>query len=103
MCVFLTIANGELYSKQRTRYAEQQPATNYMKHSDESGRANEVLSERTSRLCAAMLRIGASLELDVVLQEIVENARELADVPAQPKYILNVRGIGYKMYPPDDR
>ena len=50
-----------------------------MKHSDESGRANEVLSERISRLCAAMLRIGASLELDVVLQEIVENARELAD------------------------
>ncbi|MXW64454.1 MAG: response regulator [Bacteroidetes bacterium SB0662_bin_6] len=50
-----------------------------MKYSDESGRANEVLSERTSRLCAAMLRIGASLELDVVLQEIVENARELAD------------------------
>ena len=38
-----------------------------------------MLSERTSRLCAAMLRIGASLELDVVLQEIVENARELAD------------------------
>ncbi|MXW65375.1 MAG: response regulator [Bacteroidetes bacterium SB0662_bin_6] len=50
-----------------------------MKYSDESGRANEVLSEHTSRLCAAMLRIGASLELDVVLQEIVENARELAD------------------------
>ena len=50
-----------------------------MKHSDESGRVNEVLSERTSRLCVAMLRIGASLELDVVLQEIVENARELAD------------------------
>ncbi len=38
-----------------------------------------MLSERTSRLCAAMLRIGASLELDIILREIVENARELAD------------------------
>ena len=50
-----------------------------MKHFDESGRANEVLSERTSRLCAAMLRIGASLEMSIILREIVENARELAD------------------------
>ena len=53
--------------------------SHYMKHFDESGRANEVLSERTARLCAAMLRIGASLELDIILREIVENARELAD------------------------
>ncbi len=50
-----------------------------MKHSGKSGRADEVLSERTARLCAAMLRIGASLELDIILREIVENARELAD------------------------
>ncbi len=38
-----------------------------------------MLSERTSRLCAAMLRIGASLEPDIILREIVETARELAD------------------------
>ena len=50
-----------------------------MNNFDESGQANEVLSERTSRLCEAILRIGASLELDIILREIVENARELAD------------------------
>ncbi len=49
-----------------------------MNHFDESGRANEVLPERISRLCAAMLQIGASLELDIILREIVENACELA-------------------------
>ena len=48
-----------------------------MKHSDEAEQKNKALSERTSRLCAAMLRIGASLELDIILREIVENTCEL--------------------------
>ena len=29
--------------------------------------------------------------------------RKLDDDPVEPKYILNVRGVGYKMYLPDDR
>lgn len=48
-----------------------------MKQFDESRRAGEALGQYTSRLCAAILRISASLELDIVLREIVENAREL--------------------------
>ncbi len=48
-----------------------------MNYSDEAEQAKNVLSERTSQLCAAMLRVSESLELDVVLREIVENAREL--------------------------
>lgn len=48
-----------------------------MNQLDESGRAGEKLGRCTSRLYEAILRISASLELDVVLREIVENAREL--------------------------
>ena len=33
--------------------------------------------ERVSALCSAMLRIGATLDLDVVLQEVVDSARTL--------------------------
>ena len=37
----------------------------------------EALRERVSRLSAAVLRISASLDLDVVLQEVVDSARAL--------------------------
>ncbi len=40
-------------------------------------RENEASRDRTSRLSAAILRISASLDLDTVLQEIVECARDL--------------------------
>ena len=36
-----------------------------------------VLRERLSKLCAAVLRISASLDLDTVLREVVESARAL--------------------------
>ena len=38
---------------------------------------NEILEARISDLCAAMLRISASLDLDTVLREIVDSARAL--------------------------
>ncbi len=37
----------------------------------------EALQERVSRLSAAVLRVSASLDLDVVLQEVVDSARAL--------------------------
>ena len=37
----------------------------------------EVLQERISRLCDAILRINASLDLETVLQEVVDSARSL--------------------------
>ena len=37
-----------------------------------------MLEERISKLCAAVLRASASLELETVLREIVDSARELA-------------------------
>ena len=37
----------------------------------------EVLEDRLSTLCAAVLRINASLDLDAVLQEAVDSARAL--------------------------
>lgn len=37
----------------------------------------EALQERISRLSAAVLRVSASLDLDVVLQEVVDSARAL--------------------------
>ena len=40
-------------------------------------RTNEALRQRISRLAAASLRISASLDLDTVLREVVESAREL--------------------------
>ena len=46
-------------------------------NSDEPARTTEALRERISKLAAASLRISASLDLDTVLHEIVENAREL--------------------------
>ena len=44
---------------------------------DELRRQIEALEERVSKLCGAVLRINASLDLDTVLQEIVDSAREL--------------------------
>ena len=44
---------------------------------DEQQSRIEALEERVSRLTAAILRINASLDLDTVLREIVDNARVL--------------------------
>ena len=48
-----------------------------MKHPDELRQENKALRERISRLSAAILRISASLDLNIVLQEVVESARAL--------------------------
>ena len=45
---------------------------------DELKRENAALRERTSRLSAAVLRIGESLDEATVLQEVVDSARALA-------------------------
>ncbi len=44
---------------------------------DELQQQIEALQERVSRLCGAVLRISASLDLDTVLQEVVDSARAL--------------------------
>ena len=44
---------------------------------DELRRENEALRERIARLNAAVLRVNASLDVDVVLQEVVDSARSL--------------------------
>ena len=48
-----------------------------MKNPDELRRENEALRDRLSKLSAASLRISASLDVNVVLSEIVESARKL--------------------------
>ncbi len=48
-----------------------------MNSSDQLRRENEALRDRISRLSAASLRISASLDLNTVLHEVVETAREL--------------------------
>ncbi|MXY68013.1 MAG: response regulator [Acidobacteriia bacterium] len=48
-----------------------------MTHSDEARRENPALSERSSTLNAAILRINASLDLDIVLSRAVASACEL--------------------------
>ena len=48
-----------------------------MSHSDDARREREALRERISALNAAILRIGASLDLDTVLAEALESARGL--------------------------
>ena len=48
-----------------------------MKSNDEPTPGTEALRERISRLSAASLRISASLDLDTVLNEVVDSAREL--------------------------
>ena len=44
---------------------------------DELRQQIEALRERVSKLCGAVLRINASLDLDTVLHEIVDSARAL--------------------------
>ena len=48
-----------------------------MNNYDEQRRENKILRKRISRLTAATLRINASLDLDTVLHDVVESAREL--------------------------
>ncbi|MCY4587364.1 MAG: response regulator [Bryobacterales bacterium] len=50
-----------------------------MKSHDELNREIEALHDRMSRLSAASVHISASLDLNTVLQEIVDSARELID------------------------
>ncbi len=49
------------------------------KHPDALRRQIEASRERVSRLCGAVLRISASLDIDAVLQEVVDSARALTD------------------------
>ena len=44
---------------------------------EQGRRENGAAGERISALCSAMLRIGATLDLGAVLQEVVDSAREL--------------------------
>ena len=44
---------------------------------DELRQRIEMLEDRISRVCAAILRVSASLDLETVLREIVDNARAL--------------------------
>ena len=46
---------------------------------DELRRRIEMLDDRLSRLCAAILRISASLDLQTVLKEVVDSARALTN------------------------
>ena len=46
-------------------------------HPDALRRQVKALQERVSKLSAAVLRVGASLDLDTVLQEVVDSARAL--------------------------
>ena len=48
-----------------------------MPESDDLKRENEARRERSATLNAAILRINATLDLDTVLDEVVENARAL--------------------------
>ena len=45
-----------------------------MTNLDEIVRENEALRKRVSQLSAAILRINASLDADIVLQEVVDSA-----------------------------
>ena len=49
----------------------------FLTHSDGARKEIEVLRQRTSAVGAAILRISATLDLDTVLPEVVESAREL--------------------------
>ena len=44
---------------------------------DQLRQRNRMLEDRISKLCAAILRVSASLDLETVLREIVDSAREL--------------------------
>ena len=44
---------------------------------DEFRQRNRMLEDRISKLCAGVLRVSTSLDLETVLREIVDSAREL--------------------------
>lgn len=48
-----------------------------LRSDDELKRENEALRNRSSNLCAAVLRINASLEVTIVLREVIDSARAL--------------------------
>ncbi len=48
-----------------------------MNRADDQRLENQAAKERLSRLCTAMLRISASLDLDTVLHEVLDSARDL--------------------------
>ena len=50
-----------------------------MNHVDELLKANQALRERLSRLSEASVRINESLDFNVVLQEVIDNARYLTN------------------------
>ena len=60
----------------------------------EEGGIREIKSfdGRISTLCSAMLRIGATLDLDAVLREVVDSARGLTD--ARYGMIATIEGVG---------
>ena len=58
------------------------PGGKPLKNRDELQRENEALRERISRLSAAVLRITASLDVNTVLNEVVENACALTGAGA---------------------
>ena len=51
---------------------------------DQLRQRNRMLEERISKLCAAVLRISASLDLETVRREIVQGARALNDARYGP-------------------
>ena len=53
-----------------------------MTSQDEPGRGQETPEERAPGLTAALRRIGASLDLETVLNEVVESARALTGARA---------------------
>ena len=63
----------------------------------------EALRERNSSLSGAIPRTSASLDLDTVLREVIKKLRrKLGDDPAEPAWIFNVRGVGYRMPRPGE-
>ena len=63
-----------------------------MQRADELKRENEALRDRGSRLCAAILRINASLDVTTVLREVVDSARALTG--ARYGVITTIDGAG---------
>ena len=63
-----------------------------MTNLDEAKRAIEAMRKRVSRLCAAVEHVNASLDLDTVLSEILESARDLTG--ARHAFIVTVDESG---------
>ena len=64
-----------------------------MKHSGDGRSEGRASRDPMARLSAAMLRISASLDLDTVLQEIVEGARDLTRARYGAIVILDEAGV----------